>query len=82
MSTWMPVLRRAQDKSGHYGNERCRHFPATVMPSILTGLILAMARAAGEVAPLMITGVVKLAPSLPLDTNWPFLHMERKFMHL
>lgn len=53
-----------------------------VMPSILTGLILAMARAAGEVAPLMITGVVKLAPSLPLDATWPFLHMERKFMHL
>ncbi len=53
-----------------------------VMPSILTGLILAMARAAGEVAPLMITGVVKMAPSLPLDTVWPFLHMERKFMHL
>lgn len=53
-----------------------------VMPSILTGLILAMARAAGEVAPLMITGVVKMAPSLPLDATWPFLHMERKFMHL
>jgi phosphate transport system permease protein len=53
-----------------------------VMPSILTGLILAMARAAGEVAPLMITGVVKLAPSLPIDGVWPFLHLERKFMHL
>ena len=53
-----------------------------VMPSILTGLILAMARAAGEVAPLMITGVVKLAPSLPIDGYWPFLHLERKFMHL
>jgi phosphate transport system permease protein len=53
-----------------------------VMPSILTGLILAMARAAGEVAPLMITGVVKLAPSLPVDGFWPFLHLERKFMHL
>jgi len=53
-----------------------------VMPSILTGLILAMARAAGEVAPLMITGVVKLAPALPLDGTWPFLHMDRKFMHL
>jgi phosphate transport system permease protein len=52
------------------------------MPSILTGLILAMARAAGEVAPLMITGVVKLAPSLPIDGFWPFLHLERKFMHL
>jgi phosphate transport system permease protein len=53
-----------------------------VMPSILTGLILAMARAAGEVAPLMLTGVVKLAPSLPLDGYWPFVHLDRKFMHL
>ncbi len=53
-----------------------------VTPSILTGLILAMARAAGEVAPLMLTGVVKLAPSLPVDGAWPFIHLERKFMHL
>jgi len=51
-------------------------------PGILTGLILAMARAAGEVAPLMITGVVKLAPDLPLDGRFPFLHLDRKFMHL
>ena len=51
-------------------------------PGILTGLILAMARGAGEVAPLMLVGVVKLAPSLPLDTLFPFIHMERKFMHL
>jgi len=52
------------------------------LPGILTGMILAMARGAGEVAPLMITGVVKLAPTLPLDSYWPFVHMERKFMHL
>ncbi|MDQ5857988.1 MAG: ABC transporter permease subunit, partial [Acidobacteriota bacterium] len=51
-------------------------------PGILTGLILAMARGAGEVAPLMITGVVKLAQDLPFDVNPPFLHLERKFMHL
>ncbi len=51
-------------------------------PGIMTGLILAMARAAGEVAPLMITGVVKLAPSLPIDGSFPFLHLDRKFMHL
>ncbi len=51
-------------------------------PGILTGTILAMARAAGEVAPLMITGVVKLAPSLPIDSHFPFIHLERKFMHL
>ncbi len=51
-------------------------------PGIMTGFILAMARAAGEVAPLMITGVVKLAPTLPLDWNFPYFHMDRKFMHL
>ena len=51
-------------------------------PAIMTGLILAIARAAGEVAPLMLVGVVKLAPSLPLDMNYPFLHLDRKFMHL
>jgi phosphate transport system permease protein len=51
-------------------------------PSIMTGVILAIARAAGEVAPLMLVGVVKLAPTLPLDMNAPFLHLDRKFMHL
>ncbi len=51
-------------------------------PGILTGVILAMARGAGEVAPLMITGVVKLAPELALDGHFPFVHLERKFMHL
>jgi phosphate transport system permease protein len=51
-------------------------------PGILTGLILAMARAAGEVAPLMMTGVVKLAPELPMDGFFPFFHLDRKFMHL
>jgi len=51
-------------------------------PGILTGVILAMARGAGEVAPLMLVGVVKLAPSLPFDGSFPFLHMDRKFMHL
>ena len=54
----------------------------SAMPAILTGMILAIARATGEVAPLMITGVVKLAPSLPLDKHFPFIHPERKFMHL
>jgi phosphate transport system permease protein len=51
-------------------------------PAMMTGLILAVARAAGEVAPLMLVGVVKLAPTLPLDSYFPFLHLERKFMHL
>ncbi|MGF1908845.1 phosphate ABC transporter permease PstA [Vibrio kasasachensis] len=51
-------------------------------PAIITGLILAVARAAGEVAPLMLVGAVKLASSLPVDGQFPYLHLERKFMHL
>jgi len=51
-------------------------------PAMMTGLILAVARAAGEVAPLMLVGVVKLAPTLPLDGNYPYLHLDQKFMHL
>lgn len=52
------------------------------MPAVLTALILAVARAAGEVAPLMLVGVVKLAPNLPIDGQFPYIHLERKFMHL
>lgn len=51
-------------------------------PGIITGMILAMARGAGEVAPLMITGVVKMADTLPIDSAPPFVHLDRKFMHL
>jgi len=51
-------------------------------PAILTGLVLAVARAAGAVAPLMLVGVVKLAPALPLDGTFPYLHPSRQFMHL
>lgn len=52
------------------------------MPGIMTGTILAMARGAGEVAPLMLVGAVKLAPELPIDSEFPFIHPERSFMHL
>ncbi len=52
------------------------------LPGIMTGLILAMARGAEEVAPLMLVGVVKLAPELPIDSFFPFVHFERSFMHL
>lgn len=51
-------------------------------PAMMTGLILAVARAAGEVAPLMLVGVVKVAPSLPIDGHFPFIHLDRQFMHL
>jgi phosphate transport system permease protein len=52
------------------------------LPGIMTGIILAMARGAGEVAPLMLVGVVKLAPELPIDGFFPFIHLERSFMHV
>jgi phosphate transport system permease protein len=52
------------------------------LPGIVTGAILAMARGAGEVAPLMLVGVVKIAPDLPVDSVFPFIHAERSFMHL
>lgn len=52
------------------------------MPGVMTGVILAMARGMGEVAPLLVTGVVKLAPQLPIDGDFPFFHLERSFMHL
>jgi ABC-type phosphate transport system permease subunit len=52
------------------------------MPGVMTGMILAMARGAGEVAPLMLVGAVKQAPELPITSEWPFLHLERSFMHL
>jgi len=52
------------------------------MPGIMTGAILAMARGAGEVAPLMLVGVVKLAQELPIDASFPFIHPQRSFMHL
>lgn len=51
-------------------------------PAMMTGLILAVARAAGEVSPLMLVGVVKLAPSLPVDGNYPYVHLDQKIMHL
>lgn len=51
-------------------------------PGMITGLILAIARAAGEVAPLMLVGVVKYSPAPPIDFNAPFIHFDRTIMHL
>jgi phosphate transport system permease protein len=80
------VPRSVRDGSLALGATKLETIARVVLPSaapgILTGLILAMARAAGEVAPLMIVGMVKLAPSLPVDSHFPFVHLERKFMHM
>lgn len=51
-------------------------------PGILTGLILAVSRAAGEVAPLLLTGVVGFARDLNISADFPYLHLEQRFMHL
>lgn len=51
-------------------------------PGIMTGVILAIARGAGEVAPLLMLGAVKFALLLPVDGEFPFIHLERQFMHL
>lgn len=51
-------------------------------PAMLTGIILAIARAAGEVAPLIFVGVVKYAPSLPVSSDWPYLHLDQQIMTL
>ena len=50
-------------------------------PGMMTGLILAMARGAGEVAPLILVGVVKSAPELPMSLAWPF-GLNQSFMHM
>jgi phosphate transport system permease protein len=80
------VPRGAREASLACGASKWQTIQNVVLPAsssgILTGLILAMARGAGEVAPLMLVGVVKLAPTLPLDTSFPFFHLDRKFMHL
>ena len=80
------VPRSIREGSLALGATKAETLWLTVLPmtasAMMTGLILAVARAAGEVAPLMLVGVVKLAPSLPLDGNAPYLHLDRKFMHL
>ena len=80
------VPRGVREGSLACGASKWQTIQRIVLPAsstgILTGLILAMARGAGEVAPLMLVGVVKLAPSLPLDTTYPYFHLDQKFMHL
>lgn len=80
------VPRAIREGSLALGATKAETMWRTLLPmtasAMITGLILAVARAAGEVAPLMLVGVVKLAPSLALDANVPFLHLDRKFMHL
>jgi phosphate transport system permease protein len=45
------------------------------LPGILTGAILAIARGAGEVAPILFTGVAYFLPSLPDSPFSQFMHL-------
>lgn len=78
-----PALRQGSLALGATQAETLWHVTLPLaVPAMLTGLILAVARAAGETAPLMLVGVVKMVPELPVDSLFPFLHLDRKFMHL
>ncbi|WP_309387102.1 phosphate ABC transporter permease PstA [Cerasicoccus frondis] len=80
------VPRGVREASLACGASKWQTIQRIVMPAsasgILTGLILAMARGAGEVAPLMLVGVINHVEELPIDGTYPFFHFERKFMHL
>ena len=83
-------LRRVPESLRHssyaLGATRYETIRRIVLPvassSLMTGIILAVARAAGEVAPMLMVGAVRYAPVLPVDDQWPFLHLDRQFMHL
>jgi len=78
-----PTLRQGSLALGATQAETLWHVTLPLaVPAMLTGLILAVARAAGETAPLMLVGVVKMVPELPIDSLFPYLHLDRKFMHL
>jgi phosphate transport system permease protein len=47
----------------------------SAMPGILTGAILAVARGAGEVAPILFTGVAYFLPDLPRSVFSQFMHL-------
>ena len=80
------VSKRMRDASMALGASKWQTIWRVVLPyatpGLLTGLILAVARAAGEVAPLMLLGVTRLAPQILVSGDFPFFHFEGKFMHL
>lgn len=80
------VPRSLREGSLALGATRAEALFRVVLPAasqaVLTGLILAVARATGEVAPLILVGVAKYAPTLPVSGDFPFVHLDRQFMHL
>ncbi len=45
------------------------------MPGVLTGSVLAVSRAAGEVAPILFVGAAYYLPSIPTRLNDQFMHL-------
>lgn len=73
------VPREHRDASLALGATRSQTLRRVVLPGalsgILTGAILAVARGAGEVAPILFTGVAYFLPDLPTSPFSQFMHL-------
>ncbi len=73
------VPREHRDASLALGATRSQTLARVVLPGalpgILTGAILAVARGAGEVAPILFTGVAYFLPDLPSSPFSQFMHL-------
>jgi len=73
------VPRDWRDASLALGATRSQTLARVILPSavpgILTGAILAVARGAGEVAPILFTGVAYFLPDLPGSLTSQFMHL-------
>jgi phosphate transport system permease protein len=73
------VPREHRDASLALGATRSQTLARVVLPGalpgILTGAILAVARGAGEVAPILFTGVAYFLPDLPSSALSQFMHL-------
>lgn len=73
------VPRELRDASMALGATRFQTLYKVVLPNatggILTGVILAVSRGAGEVAPIIFTGAANFLPYLPTDLRDMFMHL-------
>lgn len=73
------VPRDLRDAAIGLGATRLQTILTVVLPhakgGILTGVILAVGRGAGEVAPIMFTGAANFLPYLPSDLRDQFMHL-------
>jgi phosphate transport system permease protein len=73
------VPRELRDASLALGGTKSQTLARVVLPGalpgILTGAILAVARGAGEVAPILFTGVAYFLPDLPRSPFSQFMHL-------